>query len=329
MVSWMHRRAVLASLCSLPFAAAAQGRHEAAVARARGFDQLRCLVIVEHGTVVVAEALRGPAPSVPVNVKSVSKSVVSALVGISIERGELPGSDATLSEVAPRLIPSTAARGVGDITLGQLLSMRAGLERTSGANYGAWVESGNWVAHALNRPFVAEPGGPMLYSTGNTHILGAVLTEATGLSLLDLTRRRIGDPLDIQVPPWTRDPQGRYMGGNNMALSPLAMARFGEAWRVDLGIVPRTWVDAAWTVRTRSRFSGDAYGYGWFLTRMAGHDVAYARGYGGQMVWVVPDLALTIALTSDPDRPARSHGYAGDLHRLVEELILPETRRRA
>ena len=324
----MNRRTLLAALAAMPLAAHAQSRFSAAYDRARGLDQLRSLVIAEDGDVAAADALRGPAPDVPVNIKSVSKSVVSALVGIAIGRGELPGTGATLGEVAPDLIPAGAESGVAGITLGQLLSMQSGLERTSGGNYGAWVESGNWVAHVLDRSFVADPGGPMLYSTGNTHVLGAVLTEVTGLSLLEQARQRIGAPLDIQVPPWTRDPQGRYMGGNNMALSPLGMLWFGEAWRSDLGVVPRDWVEQAWTPRTRSRFSGDAYGYGWFLTRMRGHQVSYARGYGGQMIWVVPDLALTVAVTSDPDRPARSQGYAGDLHRLVEETVVPEARRR-
>lgn len=313
----------------MPLAARAQTRFAAAYDRARGLDQLRSLVIAEDGSIAAAEALRGPAPDVAVNVKSVSKSVVSALAGIAIDRGELPGTDATLGEVAPNLIPRDAEPGVAEITVGQLLSMQSGLERTSGGNYGAWVSSGNWVAHVLSRPFVADPGGPMLYSTGNTHVLGAVLSEVTGLSLLEQARQRIGVPLDIQVPPWTRDPQGRYMGGNNMGMSPLGMVRFGEAWRTGSGVVPSGWVRQAWTPRTRSRFSGDGYGYGWFLSRMGGHDTAYARGYGGQMIWVIPDLALTVAVTSDPDRPARSQGYAGDLHRLVEETILPEARRRA
>ena len=318
-----------AALVAAPGIVHAQDPFAAAIDRARGLDQLRALVVSVGGEVIAAEALRGPTVDVPVNVKSVSKSVVSALVGIAIDRGVLPGADATLAAVATRLVPASAEDAVGDITLGHLLSMRAGLERTSGGNYGAWVSSGNWVAHALSRPFVDEPGGRMLYSTGNTHVLGAVLSEVTGRSLLDLARDWLGEPLDIPIPRWTRDPQGRYMGGNNMALSPLAMIRFGEAWRSDLGVVPRAWVDAAWTPRTRSRWSGDAYGYGWFLTRMAGHDTAYARGYGGQMIWVVRDLGLTVAVTSDPDRPARSQGYAGDLHRLVEETVLPTARRRA
>jgi CubicO group peptidase (beta-lactamase class C family) len=325
----MDRRTLLAGFAAAPIASRAfsQARYASAYDRALSLDQLRSLVISEKGAVVAADALRGPSHDTPVNVKSVSKSVVSALVGIAIDRGELPGPEATLAEVAPRLIPAAAEPGAGEITLGDFLSMRTGLERTSGGNYGTWVESGDWVSHALTRPFVGEPGGQMLYSTGNTHVLGAVLTEVTGLSLLEQARRRIGTPLDIQIPPWTRDPQGRYMGGNNMALSPLAMVRFGEAWRTDLGVVPRNWVEAAWTPRTRSRYSGDSYGYGWFLTNMRGHSVAYARGYGGQMIWVVPDLAVTVAVTSDPDRPARSRGYASDLHRLVEEVILPEARR--
>jgi CubicO group peptidase (beta-lactamase class C family) len=326
----MKRRTFVSALAFVPFAAPspAQSLYGAAYDRAAGLGQLRSLVVAEDGIVVRAEALRGPAPDVPVNVKSVSKSVVSALAGIAIDRGELPGAAATLGAVAPGLIPPGADPAVRDITIGELLSMRSGLERTSGANYGTWVESGDWVAHALGRRMVAAPGGPMLYSTGNSHVLGAVLAEVTGLSLLEQARQRIGGPLGIAIPPWTRDPQGRYMGGNNMALSPLDMIRFGEAWRTDMGVVPRAWVDAAWTPRTASRFSGDSYGYGWFLRRMGRHDVAYARGYGGQMIWVVPDLALTAAVTSDPDRPARSRGYAGELHRLVAEEIVREAERR-
>ena len=75
--------------------------------------------------------------------------------------------------------------------------------------------------------------------------------------------------------------------------------------------------------RTRSNFSGDDYGYGWFLREAGGHRMAYARGYGGQMIFVVPSLRLTVAITSDPTRPARSDGHVGDLQRLMAESIVP------
>jgi CubicO group peptidase (beta-lactamase class C family) len=296
--------------------------------RARALDQLNAIVIGVDGEVVAAEAFRGPAVDRAVNVKSVSKTIVAALTGIAIDRGALSGTAATLGEVAPGLIPRDADPRVTGITVADLLTMQAGLERTSGGNYGAWVESRNWVADALSRPMVREPGAGMLYSTGSYHVLGAVLTEVTGRSLLEQAREGLGDPLDIDVPPWTRDPQGYYMGGNEMALSPLAMFRFGEVYRLGGAIdgarvLSEAWVAESLVPRTRSNFSGDDYGYGWFLREAGGHEMAYARGYGGQMIFVVPSLRLTVAITSDPNRPARSDGHVGDLQRLMAESVVP------
>ena len=116
-----------------------------------------------------------------------------------------------------------------------------------------------------------------------------------------------------------------------MALSPIAMARFGELYREggragDARVLSQAWIDSSLVPRTRSPFSGLDYGYGWFLGRARGHPFALARGFGGQLIAVVPDLALTVAITSDPTRPARSEGYFGALMRLVADGIVPEAR---
>jgi CubicO group peptidase (beta-lactamase class C family) len=168
----------------------------------------------------------------------------------------------------------------------------------------------------------------MLYSTGSVHVLGAVLARASGLSLHALAEARLGTPLGIEIPPWTRDPQGFYLGGNEMALAPLAMLRFGEMYRLegrwrDAQVLSQGWVAASFVPRTRSPFSGLDYGYGWFLGQLGGQRAALARGYGGQLICAVPDLGLTVAITSDPTRPARSGGYFGDLMRLLDEDIAP------
>ncbi len=142
-----------------------------------------------------------------------------------------------------------------------LVTLRAGLERTSGANYGDWVSSRNWIADALTRPMVAEPGTRMLYSTGSTHILGAALAEATGKSLLLQARERLGDPLRIEIPSWTRDPQGYYLGGNEMALKPTAMLEIATLLR-DRGavgetqIIPTNWIEVSTKPHARSPWSG-------------------------------------------------------------------------
>jgi CubicO group peptidase (beta-lactamase class C family) len=279
----------------------------------------------------IEAAVRGASLDRPVNVKSVSKSVIAALTGIAIARGVFSGTGQKIAALLPDALPDRPDPRLQAITLDHLLTMRAGLERTSGPNYGGWVQSANWVRNALARPFVAEPGARFLYSTGSFHLLSAALTRASGRSTLELARDWLGVPLDIAVPPWTQDPQGIYMGGNNMALTPGAMLRFGETYRRGgmfngARVLPEAWVRDSWTPQTRSPFSGDLYGYGWFLTEIAGQPVRYARGYGGQMIYVVPQLRLSVAITSDPTLPARSAGYVGDLHGFLADHLMPLAR---
>lgn len=319
--------------CIAPARAVAQGALDRALvdetmAHARAMPGLHSLVVARHGDEVLAERLRGPGLDAPVNVKSVSKSVVAALVGAAIARGVLESVEQPVAAVLDGLVPAGADPRVDAITIEHLLTMRAGLERTSGRNYGRWVTSPDWVRHVLTRPFVAEPGGRMLYSTGSYHLLSAALTQASGRSTLALARDWLGDPLGIDIPPWTRDPQGFYLGGNNMMLAPRALLRFGEMYRLGgawrgAQVLPRGWVEASWTPRTSSFFTGHAYGYGWFIVQARGYPVAYAWGYGGQMIYVVPDLGLTAAITSDPNAPSGRSGYVRQLHRLLADTIIP------
>ena len=294
-----------------------------AAEQAARLDQLWALVVRQNGEQVFARAFRGPALERPANVKSVSKTLVALLTGIAIERGVISGVD---QRVLPLLGYDRFGDARDEMTIADLLSMRAGLASTSGGDYGAWVSSSNWVDYVLNQPLESQPGGQFIYSTGGWHILGAALARASGQSLHRLAQSWLGNPLDIVIPPWVADPQGRYLGGNDMAVSPLGLARIGEmvlnGGRIGgQSVVPQSWLERSWEPRARSPFSGDMYGYGWFLTRFGDSPAAYARGYGGQMLVVVPERRMTIAMTSDPNRPARSGGYFGDLRGLVNRIV--------
>jgi CubicO group peptidase (beta-lactamase class C family) len=167
----------------------------------------------------------------------------------------------------------------------------------------------------------------MLYSTGSSHLLSAVLTRASGRSTLALARDWLGEPLDVVIPPWPTDPQGIYFGGNDMLLSPRALLRFGETYRqggVFAGrrVLPERWVRESWVPRAHSPFTGHAYGYGWFLAEARGHPVRYAWGYGGQMLHLVPTLGLTVVMTSNTSAPSGHDGYADALHGLVADDIV-------
>ncbi|MDZ4371253.1 MAG: serine hydrolase [Phenylobacterium sp.] len=306
---------------------------------AGALPRLRSLVVLRHGETLAADRFNGGPPlDRPVNIKSASKSVLSALVGVAIARGVLTGADQRVLSVLKADAPARPDPRLETLTVGHLLSMQAGLDRTSGANYGRWVTSPNWVRYALSRPFVDAPGGRMLYSTGSSHLLSAMLTRAAGRSTLALARDWLGGPLGVTIPPWPTDPQGIYFGGNDMLLSPQALARFGELYRLggrigDREIIPAGWIEASWTPRTVSPWSGQRYGYGWFLARMGaagagdgevgeGRAVRFGWGYGGQMVYVAPELQMTVVMTSDAGA-AREGGHIQSLHRLMAEGLIP------
>ncbi|MDR6125881.1 CubicO group peptidase (beta-lactamase class C family) [Sphingomonas sp. SORGH_AS802] len=303
-----------------------------AVAQASRLPRLRSLLVLRDGQVLAEQRFNGgPSLDRPVNIKSASKSVLSALVGIAIAKGALTGVDQPVLAVLGSDAPPNPDPRLARLTVEDLLTMRAGLERTSGENYGRWVSSRNWVRFALARPFVDEPGGAMLYSTGNTHLLSAMLTLASGRDTHALMRDWLAEPLGITIPPWSRDPQGIYFGGNDMMMSPRSLARFGELYRLGgvidgRRIVPTRWIADSWTPRTVSPWSGGQYGYGWFVGASRGHPLRFAWGYGGQMLFIVPDLKLTVVMTSDSSG-ARDNGHIAALHALLDDGIVPAAER--
>jgi CubicO group peptidase (beta-lactamase class C family) len=302
-----------------------------AYVQAASLPRLRSLLVQSRGRLVGERYFRGARRSTRANIKSASKSIVSALVGIAIARGHLRGVDQTVAELLPAYFgPQTDPRKRA-ITVEDLLTMRSGLESTSFEGYGRWVSSRNWVRAALDQPVVAErggAGGPMIYSTGSTHILSAILTRATGMSTYHFARRFLAEPLGITLRPWQADPQGIYFGGNEMYLTPREMLRIGTLYLnggVARGrqVVPREWIERSTQVYTRSGWSDNDYGYGWWIRTAAGHKVYYAWGYGGQFIFVVPDLELVVVTTSSSSAAGRERGHLEEIYALLEEYIVP------
>lgn len=330
----MNRRAVLilpvvlaSTRLAWPQVSQATGILSIVLDKARELGPLRCVVVSLDGKEIAARGYHGGSPDQPTNIKSASKSVISALVGIAIDRQVLEGVDQKIAPVLARDLPDDADPRLAEVTVGNLLSMQAGLGRTSGPNYGRWVSSRNWVRAALAEPFDSEPGGEMLYSTGSTHLLSAILTRASGRSTRDLANDWLGPVGGFSIGGWDRDPQGIYVGGNQMAMSPRSLLAFGELYRnggrnkAGEQVVSESWVTESWKVRTHSIYSGDGYGYGWFVRDIGGQPVNYAWGFGGQMLYIVPSLGLTVAMTSLPDDPSAQSGHRDDLHALLADII--------
>lgn len=300
--------------------------------QAERMPRLHSLLISQHGEVVYEKYFNGRTASQPANLKSASKSVISALVGIALDQGYLEDIDQPLSDFFPEYADTDLNGRLETITVRNLLTMQAGLASTSGRNYGRWVVSSDWVDAALRVPMVAEPGTDMIYSTGSTHLLSAILERASGMSTKAFAQQYLASPLGFRMSYWSQDPKGVYFGGNDMEMTPRQAMRFGQLYldkgkRSDTQVVSAEWVsDSLKAHATSPRGQGRYYGYGWWLRDMAGLQVPLAWGYGGQLIFVVEPFDMVVVATSDSTPGANRGTHLRELYRLVEYQIIAPLR---
>ncbi len=299
-----------------------------ALTTAESLPRMRSLLISRNGDLVLERYFNGAQSGSVTNIKSVSKSVLSALVGIAIERGHLSGVEQPIVDYLGDRLPTDDNILKEQITIENLLTMQSGLETTSNRNYGAWITSSDWVSFALRQPLELPPGRVMEYSTGNTHLLSAILTKATGQSTLEFAREVLAKPLGFDLPPWPQDPQGIYFGGNDMEMTPRQMLAFGELYLNEgrangAQIVPRDWVEDSLAQRAQSRRERNRYyGYGWWIREMAGHETRYAWGFGGQFIVLVPTLNLIVVTTSSSNPGPGRRAHTQRMYDLVEHEVI-------
>ena len=295
---------------------------------AERMPRLRSLLVSHNGELIVESYFNGARPNQTTNVKSVSKTIMSALIGLAIDEGHIESLDQPISDYYGELLAELDDPRKATITVGNLLSMQAGLETTSFYNYGQWVLSNDWIRFALEQPMLAEPGTRLLYSTGNTHLLSAILTAATGQSSFRFAREQLTRPLDFDLAAWDRDPNGIYFGGNNMAFTPRQMLAFGETY-INGGeyrgrqVIPAEWVKTSTRKLVESpRENGRYYGYGWWIRNFAGFDAPYAWGYGGQFIVLVPELDLVVVTTSSSEPGDGRRAHIRSLYGLIEHGVV-------
>jgi CubicO group peptidase (beta-lactamase class C family) len=304
---------------------------ESAREAATALPRLNSLLISHQGQLVVEDYFNGWQGRRPANMKSASKSVISALIGIAIDEGYIESVTVPIVEYFPNHLSLQSSPEKLNITVEDLLTMQSGLKTTSNRNYGKWVLSDNWVEFALNQPLVAEPGEAMLYSTGSSHLLSAILTKAAGIDSKSFAQQYLASPLGFSMSYWSQDPQGIYFGGNNLEMTARQMLAFGELYlnggqAEGRQIIPRQWIESSYQPHAESpRGQGRYYGYGWWLRDLAGLQVPVAWGYGGQLIFVIKELDLVVVATSDSTPGAGRRDHLRRLYSLVEQLIVQST----
>lgn len=237
------------------------------------------------------------------SIASVTKSVLTALIGIAADQGKLSLDDKMVSFFPDRTI---ANRGFwkNRITVKQLVGMTSGLDCVSANDEQTLAEMGtapDWVQFTLDLKVKHIPGTHFEYCSPGMHLLSAILQEATGMTTAEFARHNLFEPLGITDFLWESDPQGYTDGWAGLYLHPRDLAKIGYLmlhqgqWE-DMQIVSPDWVTEATHLQKKTG-QGDDYGYGWWVPPPTQFVEFAAEGRGGQYIRVVPQLNMVIVTT--------------------------------
>jgi CubicO group peptidase (beta-lactamase class C family) len=293
------------------------------------FPTCYSLLVPRHGY-LVSEKYFSPSAAQANNIKSISKSILSALTGIAIREQFICSVDQPIAEFFPEYFTPLLDPRKWQITLRHLLTMSAGFEwGENGPLTQAWFMSGDWHRFTIESKLVTAPGEVFNYNTALAHLLSGVLTRATGMSTLDYARTRLFEPVGMTCPRWDRDPRGYYFGGSEVYITPRDLARFGHLflrggrWE-GRPVVPADWVEESTATQIATgRQPVRDYGYMWWTTTLAGRPVFYASGYGGQYIFVVPDLDLVVVNTARSDIPIH---MSSEPYNVMSQFLIPAAR---
>lgn len=299
--------------------------------RASEMDRLYSLLILQKDTLIYERYYNDFTNEDFSNIKSASKSVLNLLIGIAIEKRMIQSIDQPIFEYLPELFSDSTDSRKREITIKHLMLMQSGLKPTSLSNYAPWVASEDWLQFALDQPLEAEPGKLYGYSTGDTHLLAAVLARAAGTKALDFAEEFLYGPMGIEIKEWSEDPKGNNEGGNNVYIKPLDLAKIGimvrNKGRYDgKQIVSAKWIEESLSFQVEPQgisrpFDISGYGYLWWLVKARNFDTYSAIGFGGQYMMTIPELDLIIVLTSKYKGSAPGSHFS-DIADLIENYIL-------
>jgi CubicO group peptidase (beta-lactamase class C family) len=283
---------------------------------------VHAVLVARHGTLVFEHYFKGAderwgqslgvidfAPDVKHDLRSVTKSVTSLLLGIAIDRGLVPGVDEPVLSLLPQYADLHSA-ALDRITLRHLLTMSAGLKWDENVPYSSPDNSEIQMDYApdpyryvLTRPIDTPPGAVWNYSGGSAALISAVLHQATGKTEDVLAQELLFDPLGIRDVAWVRYPgNNEPLAASGLAMRPRDLTKLGQlvlnhgAWD-GRQIVSAAWIDASITPQIQGS-QLYFYGYQWWLGRSLVnlHQVDWAVGYGlgGQRLYIVPQLGMVV-----------------------------------
>lgn len=296
---------------------------------------INSVVIVRKGAIVFEKYFHGFGPKDRFDMTSVTQNIISALIGIAIDKGHIKSVDQKIIDFFPEAASKASDLLKRSLTIKHLLTMTAPHSWKGKEPLDRLRRQKNWAMFILKTLGQKGNAGDFQYSLASAHLLSAILTRGTGVSTREFANEHLFRPLGMSELPdqkmksfskeevfgknitgWIKDPQEFNTGGWGLTLTPREMACFGYLYVnrgkcEDKQIISEKWIDES------TAQHAEDFGYLWWL-REDNDIVTYlGAGIGGTYIYCIPEKEMVIAIASKVDK------MIIDRWELVEKYILP------
>jgi CubicO group peptidase (beta-lactamase class C family) len=282
--------------------------------------QVHSLIIVKNDAIIFEKYFNGYSRETKHPLYSVTKSFISALIGICLQKGYIDSINMNVLKLFPEYNGNIANYDSlkDDITIKHLLTMTAGfswdewttLYSDPNNDIAKLIQSSDWVKFILDLPMSEIPGTYVTYNSGVSHVLSGIITKTAGKSTRDFANENLFTYLGIQDWTWDNTPNGITIGGWGLSLRPIDMIKLGQLylkkgrWN-NVQVIPESWIDES----TNPHFPISRwcdYGYQWWrygqqmvnAGLLNSTDIYFASGRGEQFIWVIPAHNAVVACTA-------------------------------
>ncbi|KNF10023.1 beta-lactamase class C and other penicillin binding protein [Gottschalkia purinilytica] len=311
-------------------------------------ENINSFLLIKDGYLIIEDYYNGCNKDTLNIINSVTKSIISSLIGIVIDKGFIKGINERIIDYFPRHNIDES------LTIRHLLTMTAGFEWGS-HNINEpllenMYESNNWIEFILNVPIDKEKIGVFQYNSGVSHILSNIITIASGMKTEEFANKYLFREIGIDEintvnkinktyslrsiqwtnkEQWSKDPQGINIGGFGLMLKSRDMARLGllylndGKWK-DKQVISQDWIKES----TKSQVKVDGignYGYHWWTKERKDSNLFFALGYGGHYIMCDPNNELVVVFTCESNniKENKDPGY------IIYKYIIPAFKRRS
>lgn len=302
----MHKVLLLFSgILFLPAASFAQIRMDTS-AYVKNNKQLYAVVVSQNDKVVFSQYFNAKTDTELYNNQSLTKSLMSLLIGIAIDKGYISSLDEKIVKYFPQLKDDTDKRKQ-DITIRQIMNQASGLWHEDTRNMRQYLILQNPSDYVLQQPLVSVPGKVFYYSNAATHLLSVILTKATGMNTLEFAEKYLFGPLGILHVHWYKMFDGYYDGCGLYSvemptadLNKIGSLLLHNGHYNGKAVVPEKWIAELLTptisYHTNWGFDGSTYALCFYHFNYKGTPITYGLGWGGQHVFVIPSKKAVISV---------------------------------